>query len=191
MNVVATTSGSSSAFRSVWTFGFDNAKTRAGLCDYSAKRITVSRYLAVRYGDDEIHQILLHEVAHALAGSRAGHGPRWRSELRDGEGLRRLEVEMKRAVILMTVLAAGAAGQALNCDLSGYKAQDGLKAQIRSGALELTWQGERNEELRATFSIRRMSSGLLNRASSFHGPPCCCPPMIPPSTIPDRLTRLR
>ena len=63
----------------VWSFGFDNAKTRAGLCNYTENRITVSRYLAARYEDDEIHQILLHEVAHALAGSRAGHGPRWRA----------------------------------------------------------------------------------------------------------------
>lgn len=62
-----------------WSFGFDNAKTRAGLCNYTAKRITVSRYLAARYDDDEIHQVLLHEVAHALAGPRAGHGPRWRA----------------------------------------------------------------------------------------------------------------
>jgi predicted SprT family Zn-dependent metalloprotease len=62
----------------VWSFGFDNAKTRAGLCNYTSKRITVSRYLAARYEDDEIHQILLHEVAHALAGGRAGHGPKWR-----------------------------------------------------------------------------------------------------------------
>jgi predicted SprT family Zn-dependent metalloprotease len=67
----------------VWTFGFDNAKTRAGLCNYTSKRITVSRYLAARYEDDEIHQILLHEVAHALAGPRAGHGTRWRAIARD------------------------------------------------------------------------------------------------------------
>ena len=63
----------------VWSFGFDNAKTRAGLCNYTTKRISVSRYLAARYEDDEVHQILLHEVAHALAGSRAGHGPRWKA----------------------------------------------------------------------------------------------------------------
>jgi predicted SprT family Zn-dependent metalloprotease len=62
---------------SVWSFGFDNAKTRAGQCNYTAHRITVSRYLTAQYDDDEIHQILLHEVAHALAGSAAGHGPRW------------------------------------------------------------------------------------------------------------------
>jgi predicted SprT family Zn-dependent metalloprotease len=61
-----------------WTFAFDNAKSRAGLCNYTDKRISVSRYLAAKYEDDEIHQILLHEVAHAMAGSKAGHGPRWK-----------------------------------------------------------------------------------------------------------------
>lgn len=62
-----------------WSFAFDNAKKRAGLCNYSEKRISVSRYLAARYDDDEIHQVLLHEVAHAIAGPRAGHGPKWAS----------------------------------------------------------------------------------------------------------------
>ena len=64
---------------STWSFGFDNAKTRAGLCNYTDKHISVSRYLAARYEDDDIHQILLHEVAHAMAGTRAGHGPKWKS----------------------------------------------------------------------------------------------------------------
>jgi predicted SprT family Zn-dependent metalloprotease len=63
----------------VWSFGFDNAKTRAGLCNYTTKRISVSKYLAAKYEDDEVHQILLHEVAHAMAGSRAGHGAKWKA----------------------------------------------------------------------------------------------------------------
>jgi SprT protein len=67
---------------STWTFGFDAAKKRAGLCDYSAKRISVSRYLAARWSDDEVDQVLLHEIAHALAGHRAGHGARWLSVAR-------------------------------------------------------------------------------------------------------------
>ena len=67
----------------MWSFGFDNAKTRAGLCNYTNKHISVSRYLAGRYEDDEIHQVLLHEVAHAIAGSRAGHGPKWKSVAAD------------------------------------------------------------------------------------------------------------
>ncbi len=61
-----------------WSFDFDRARTRAGACDYTRKRISVSRLIAERSGDDDIHQVLLHEVAHALAGPRAGHGPRWK-----------------------------------------------------------------------------------------------------------------
>ncbi|WP_449277752.1 SprT-like domain-containing protein [Leucobacter sp. GX24907] len=62
----------------IWSFGFDNAKRRAGLCNFTERRITVSRYLAARFDDDEIHQVLLHEVAHAMAGPRAGHGAEWK-----------------------------------------------------------------------------------------------------------------
>lgn len=60
-----------------WTFAFDHAKVRAGLCDFTRKRITVSRYLAARFDDEENYQTLLHEVAHALAGPKEGHNPRW------------------------------------------------------------------------------------------------------------------
>lgn len=66
-----------------WTFDFDHAKRRAGLCDYRRKRITVSRYLAARFEDDEIHQTLLHEVAHAVAGHSAAHGPDWKRVAQD------------------------------------------------------------------------------------------------------------
>lgn len=62
-----------------WTFAFDNAKRRAGQCDFTHRRITVSRYLAARYDDDENHQTLLHEVAHALAGPAAAHGRQWKA----------------------------------------------------------------------------------------------------------------
>ncbi|WAB82616.1 SprT-like domain-containing protein [Microcella daejeonensis] len=61
-----------------WSFGFDHATRRAGLCNYTDKRITVSRHLAARWDDDEIHQTLLHEVAHALAGPGTNHGPEWK-----------------------------------------------------------------------------------------------------------------
>lgn len=66
-----------------WTFGFDNAKRRAGLCDYTRRRISVSRYLTARYDDDTNHQTLLHEVAHALAGPTVGHGRAWKAIARD------------------------------------------------------------------------------------------------------------
>lgn len=61
-----------------WSFSFDHAKTRFGQCDHTRRRITLSRHLARTADDDDVHQVLLHEVAHALAGSRAGHGEMWR-----------------------------------------------------------------------------------------------------------------
>ncbi|MGO1406492.1 SprT-like domain-containing protein [Agrococcus casei] len=60
-----------------WHFAFDNARTRAGLTNFSKRQISVSRHLAVRWSDDDVHQTLLHEVAHAMAGPGAGHGPVW------------------------------------------------------------------------------------------------------------------
>ncbi|GAA1571122.1 hypothetical protein ACIFOC_01204 [Leucobacter aridicollis] len=66
-----------------WTFAFDNAKRRAGLCNYTDRRISVSKYLAEKFDDDEVHQILLHEVAHAIAGPAAAHGPQWARIARD------------------------------------------------------------------------------------------------------------
>jgi hypothetical protein len=50
-----------------------------------------------------------------------------------------------------------AAGEDLKCGLSGYKAQHGLKAQMCGGVLEVTWQRERKEDLRAglLFALER------------------------------------
>ena len=57
-----------------------------------------------------------------------------------------------RYCFLALALAAVAQGQP--CDLSNYKPQDGLKAQLRGSALEIAWDGERREQLRATFTIQ-------------------------------------
>ena len=51
------------------------------------------------------------------------------------------------------LLSALAGAQTLNCEFQGYKALDGLKAEMRSGSLELTWQGERGQTLRATLGV--------------------------------------
>ena len=63
-----------------WSFGFDNAKRRAGLCDFQRRRISVSRYLSARYDDEVNRQTILHEIAHALAGPGAGHGSAWKRQ---------------------------------------------------------------------------------------------------------------
>lgn len=63
-----------------YSFGFDRAIRRAGLCNYSQKRITISRHL-VEAGDMHVvEQVLLHEIAHALCGQAAGHGKIWKAK---------------------------------------------------------------------------------------------------------------
>jgi predicted SprT family Zn-dependent metalloprotease len=63
-----------------WIFRIDHAKTRCGCCFFDLGIISVSRYyiqsLDVRISD--IRNTILHEIAHALAGCDAGHGPLWR-----------------------------------------------------------------------------------------------------------------
>lgn len=60
-----------------WQFGFDSAKRRAGLCNYTNRTITVSRYLVDIHSVDETMQVVLHEIAHAICGKKAGHTKTW------------------------------------------------------------------------------------------------------------------
>src|SRR2546423_728344 len=72
---------------------------------------------------------------------------------------------MKRQLLVaaLAVLAAVAAyvrGPAVlaaagdvSCNLSGYKSAAGLSAAVAGDALTLTWDGERNQELRLRFAI--------------------------------------
>ena len=66
-----------------WSFCFDRATTRLGQCDHRTQSISVSRYLTEKATADEVTQVLLHEIAHALAGPRAAHGPKWRAIARE------------------------------------------------------------------------------------------------------------
>ena len=61
---------------------------------------------------------------------------------------------MIRLTSLLVLGAALGAGQNLNCDLREYKPVEGLKADHATGALQLSWDGERGRQLRAEFLIR-------------------------------------
>ena len=62
-----------------WRLIFDNAKTRAGACHSERREITLSRPLTGLYSAEQVTQTVLHEIAHALAGSGHGHDRRWRT----------------------------------------------------------------------------------------------------------------
>ncbi|MGC5617598.1 SprT-like domain-containing protein [Georgenia sp. Z1491] len=62
-----------------WTVALDRAVRRAGATHFHDRRITLSRHLVELYTEDEVRDVVLHEIAHALVGPRVGHGPRWRA----------------------------------------------------------------------------------------------------------------
>ena len=49
-----------------WTFGFDRARTRLGVCRPAAKRITLSAHLSRTLPEAEVEDTVRHEIAHAL-----------------------------------------------------------------------------------------------------------------------------
>jgi len=62
-----------------WRFGFNHARRQLGICRFTSKRIELSRHMVTANTEAEVRETLLHEIAHALAGHRAGHGPKWRA----------------------------------------------------------------------------------------------------------------
>lgn len=43
----------------------------------------MSRYLVPMWSEDEVKDILIHEIAHALVGPRQGHGAVWARKMRE------------------------------------------------------------------------------------------------------------
>ncbi len=65
-----------------WSFGFVDARKRLGTCRYGDKSILLSRGHAFAATPDQVTDTILHEIAHALAGPNAGHGPAWKAVAR-------------------------------------------------------------------------------------------------------------
>ena len=62
-----------------WTFRFSAAESRLGECREREKVIRLSRRHAVNGDPREVRDTILHEIAHALAGAAARHGPAWKA----------------------------------------------------------------------------------------------------------------
>jgi len=65
-----------------WHFGWNRRKRALGLCRYREKRIELSHHFVTHNDEPQIRETLLHEIAHALAGQKAGHGPIWKATCR-------------------------------------------------------------------------------------------------------------
>ena len=62
-----------------WTFRFGAARRALGLCKEKDKLIQLGRHHAANDPREQVTDTILHEIAHALAGAAAGHGPVWRN----------------------------------------------------------------------------------------------------------------
>ena len=65
-----------------WTLAFVEAKRRLGDCHFGHRVIRISRTHALEGSDESIRNTVLHEIAHAVAGRAAGHGPLWKATAR-------------------------------------------------------------------------------------------------------------
>lgn len=66
-------------------FAFDNGKRRLGATHFIGGKpikITLSKHFVQKQTPDEVRDTVLHEIAHALAGRTAGHGPKWKAQAR-------------------------------------------------------------------------------------------------------------
>lgn len=62
-----------------WSFGLAKTKRRQGVCKFRDRRIEIAEYYARHNSREKVLDTLLHEIAHALAGPQAGHGPVWKA----------------------------------------------------------------------------------------------------------------
>lgn len=61
-----------------WSFTFDNAERRMGVCKYGPKRISISRHYTEHASEFQVLDTILHEIAHALTPG-AKHGLAWKA----------------------------------------------------------------------------------------------------------------
>lgn len=60
-----------------YRFAFNNRRRAAGICSYRKRTIELSLPLTLLANVEDVTDTILHEIAHALAGPAAGHGPVW------------------------------------------------------------------------------------------------------------------
>lgn len=63
-----------------WSITTDRAKTRAGVCRFAARTISLSSALTRLHDEVEVRDTILHEIAHALVGPSHGHDDVWRAK---------------------------------------------------------------------------------------------------------------
>lgn len=66
-----------------WIFQWDRSKRRFGQCRSGSRTISMSEVLTRLNDRADVLDTIRHEIAHALAGHAAGHGPLWKAKCRE------------------------------------------------------------------------------------------------------------
>lgn len=62
-----------------WRFEWSRGKRTFGDVTFGMQRLRLSKILTELNEEGQVLDTILHEIAHALAGRDAGHGPRWKA----------------------------------------------------------------------------------------------------------------
>lgn len=73
--------------RAGWTIRFERSSFEAGSCDYSSKEIRLAVSSMLAYDDEDVRQVIIHEMAHALLPPGAGHEKLWRAKVKELGGV--------------------------------------------------------------------------------------------------------
>lgn len=119
-----------------WKFCFDHAKKRFGCCNYTKKQISLSAELVSLNSENHVRDTILHEIAHALAGHRAGHGKIWKETVEriGGTPTRCYAGTVKTPLLAFTAL----------CQQCGMQVQRRQKRNLICGKCRVRLQWKRN-----------------------------------------------
>jgi hypothetical protein len=88
-----------------WKVVFGNAASKGGSCKYSTKTLRFSRLYIGNLTDAGVRNLITHEVAHAIAGYEADHGPIWAKIHRSLGGDGRLSVAESQIIDMKLIEA--------------------------------------------------------------------------------------
>ncbi|ATN88149.1 hypothetical protein SEA_CINDARADIX_76 [Mycobacterium phage Cindaradix] len=122
-----------------WTVKYDNARKRAGQCNYRDRTISLSKHLLAHRSYEDSMQTITHEIAHAIVGPGHGHDHVWARKHRElgGNGQRCFEMEG----IDPTAPWVGTCGHGKQ--YARYRAPkrlDGWRCRCRQGSSPVVWK---------------------------------------------------
>ena len=60
-----------------WNFAWDDHSTRAGVCRYNQRKVSLSSRIALANTKEKFFNVLYHEIAHGIVGPGHGHDQIW------------------------------------------------------------------------------------------------------------------